>query len=74
VELSTDAWRSVEYGGHMEMKDMPSRDTSLRKYYGVRVVANIFPVFSSLYFHLYRCNIFSFRWENPMLENPSRIV
>jgi hypothetical protein len=52
MELSTDAWRSVGAGGHMEMKEMHSRNTSLCKYYGVRVVANIFPVFSSLFIPL----------------------
>jgi len=51
-DLRTDAWRLVEASGHMAMKEMSSRDTSLNKDYGVRVVANIFPVFSSLLFPL----------------------
>jgi hypothetical protein len=52
VELSTDAWRSVRAGGYLEMKEMCSKDTSLCKYYGVRMVANISPVYSSLFFPL----------------------
>jgi hypothetical protein len=52
MDLSTDAWRLVGAGGHMEMKEMCPRNNSLCKDYGVRVVSNIFPIFSSLLFPL----------------------
>jgi hypothetical protein len=52
MELITDAWRSVGVGGHMGVMDMNPRNNSLCKDYSVRVVANIFPIFSSLLFPL----------------------
>jgi hypothetical protein len=52
VELSTDAWRLVGVGGHMEIKEMCSRETSLRKYYGVRMVSNISHVYNIFLFPL----------------------
>jgi hypothetical protein len=48
MELSTDAWTSVGAGGHMALMEMHPRNNSLCKDYSVRVVANIFHVFSSL--------------------------
>jgi len=58
VKLSTNDWRLVGFGGNMEMKEIRSRETSLNKYYGVRMVANIFPIFSNFFFPLVKMEDF----------------
>jgi hypothetical protein len=52
MERSTDAWRLVGASRHMGVMEMHPRNNSLCKYSSVRVVANIFPVFSRLLFPL----------------------